>query len=102
MSPFVLQPLFYAMYKWPNEAAGITREQKISLRAKVHQAYLFEMVLVFVLVLAKTQLKQLPFNWGYDRPLAFLIGQFTFDFLLHLPLFFISTSAEKQTDRFFF
>ena len=95
MSAFVLPPLYYAMSKWPSEGGGITRAEKKALKATIRRAYFVETSLVVSIVIAGLLLKQFPANWGYDRLLAFLVGQFAFGSLSYLPFFFIRTSAVK-------
>ncbi|XP_070553917.1 uncharacterized protein [Ptychodera flava] len=94
MAIFVLPPLFYAMSIWPTDVA-INKQRKWTMIKQAATGYLYASIAVVVGFLLLYGMKQMPNTWGYDRLLAFLIGQVIFGIVLFLPLLFIPLKRNK-------
>ena len=88
MSVFVLPFIYYPMATWPGEF-GITQHEKKQLIKISMLSYLWVSGLVVAIFNVLYWLELTPIAWGYDRLVAFVVGQIVFGSLIFVPVFLI-------------
>ncbi len=95
MSVFVLPPIYYAAMSWPREY-GLTPDTKANTLTDALLSYGSITIAICIIYHGFSLGDVLPVGWGYDRLLAFLVGQIIFGILLFAPLVLVSTSIESH------
>nr|XP_006812454.1 PREDICTED: uncharacterized protein LOC102806610 [Saccoglossus kowalevskii] len=95
MGVVVIPPLYYAVVTFPTDVP-INKSRKWTMIKQALTGYMYASIAVVVGFLLLHNMKQTPPSWGYDRLLAFLIGQAVFGVFIFLPMFFIPLKRNRM------
>ena len=95
---FALPVLYYAMIMWP-AGSDVDADRKWKLIGDAAKPYITASGLVAAIFVPVYYCGFLPQHWGWDRLMAFAIGQSVFGLGIFLPLFCIPQAATPSTKK---